>query len=108
MRMAIAPSGHIELFTDDATLQDVHAWLAEAGYDVSVRPLRGPHAMTQAALFVVDGGQRHDDALKVCQQLHGEQNGSFTPILFIRAAAASRLASLQSGADSTLARPIDG
>jgi sigma-B regulation protein RsbU (phosphoserine phosphatase) len=107
--MESVPSRHIELFADASPNAEVQALLAEAGYDVGVRNFQGPHAQAIAQLYIVDGGEHFEQALKLCHRLHAEQNGSYTPILFLNAdgAASSRLASLQCGADTSLARPID-
>ena len=106
--MAAAPSCRIELFTDNTPLEDVQKLLADAGYDVGVRLFKGPHAHVAAQLYVVDGGDHPEQALKLCHRLHHEQNGTYTPILFVTAdaTASSRLASLQCGADTSLPRPI--
>ncbi len=106
--MKSASSCHIELFTEDTPLKVVQSLLTDAGYDVSVLPLQGPHAQRPAQLYVVDAGPQPEPALELCQRLHIEQNGSYTPILFLAAdsAAPTRLASLQSGADTSMARPI--
>ena len=100
-------SCHIEIFVQEFPPEDVRSLLAGAGYDIGVRHFQGPHAAAQ--LYIVDGSQALESALKVCQQLHVEQNGGYTPILFVNAdGIAARRASLQSGADTSLTRPIDG
>lgn len=100
-------SCHIEVFTEDFPREDVRALLAGAGYDVGYRTFHGPHAHAQ--LFIVDACKATETALKLCQQLHGEQTGGYTPILFLSAdGPATRLAGMQCGADTSLGRPIDG
>ncbi len=107
--MAAIPSCRIEFFAGAASMEDARALLAKAGYDVGLRPFNGPHMAIPAHLYVVDGGNDTDLALETCQRLHNEQHDAYTPILFLtpNGDAGSRLASLQSGADTALARPID-
>jgi len=106
--MEPASSCHIELFTDTFPREDVRTLLVGAGYDIGIRQLQGPHAPAQ--LYIVDASSALEPALKLCQQLRVEQNGDYTPILFVSddGVASSRLASLQCGADTSLPRPIDG
>jgi phosphoserine phosphatase RsbU/P len=100
-------SHHIELFVDEFPPEDVRSLLAGAGYDIGIRHFQGPH--NPAQLYIVDGSQALESALKLCQQLHGEQNGGYTPILFVNAdSIATRRASLQCGADTSMTKPIDG
>lgn len=103
----MASDCHIELFTDDFPREEVRALLTRAGYDVGIRHLQGPHAPAQ--LYIVDASSAIEPALKLCQQLRTEQNGDYTPILFLNAdGLSSRLAGLQCGADLALPRPLDG
>jgi sigma-B regulation protein RsbU (phosphoserine phosphatase) len=105
--MESASSCHIELFTEDFPREDVRSILADAGYDVGYCTFQGPHAHAQ--VFIVDAGRSTEPALKLCQQLQVEQNGTYTPILFLSAdGSAARRAGLQCGADTSLGRPIDG
>ncbi len=108
MRMA-TPSSHIELFAGNPPLDDLRSFLAEAGYDVGVQTFDKAPMDVPAQLYLVDGGRQAEQALKLCHRLHVTQNGSYTPILFITpdGKPPSRLASLQCGADTSLARPID-
>lgn len=107
--MVAVPSSRIALFAGSPPLEDVSSFLHEAGCHVDVRPFHGPHRIFPAQLYVVDGGRQTEQALKLCQHLHLEQNDAYTPILFITADddPRSRLAGLQCGADTSLARPID-
>jgi sigma-B regulation protein RsbU (phosphoserine phosphatase) len=103
-----APSCHIEIFAGQPPPDEVRTLLADAGYELGLRPFQEPH-LRPAQLYVIDGARETDQALKLCHRLHVEQNGSYTPILFITpdATASSRLAGLQSGADTSLPRPLD-
>lgn len=107
--MVAIPSGRIEWFSGHPPAEDAHALLSRAGYDVGVHPFNAPHMQIPAQLYVVDGGAQTDQALEVCQRLHNEQHDAYTPILFLTANhdTSIRLASLQSGADTSIARPID-
>ncbi len=101
------PAGHIELIASQPPQQDLHAGLTAAGYEVGVRSFQEPHAPAQ--LYVVDGGRQTELALLQCQRLRSDQNGGYTPILFVTPAAvgSTRIAGLESGADTTIARPLD-
>src|SRR5438552_3475877 len=106
--MMAASSCHIELFVSNSPLEDMRSWLTEAGYDVGVRSFQEPHMLVPAHLQVVDGGEQTELALKHCHRLRIEQNDSYTPILFVTGNPGSsiRLASLECGADTSLARPF--
>ncbi len=97
---------HIELFASTPPLDDVRLTLAEAGYDLSVRHFNEPMIDAPAQLFVVDGGRQSEAALTSCRRLRIDQSESYTPILFVSGGEPTRLASLECGADTSLARPI--
>jgi sigma-B regulation protein RsbU (phosphoserine phosphatase) len=107
--MVTASSCHIELFADNPPREDVRSLLIEAGYDVGVRALHEPHGCAPAHLYVVDGGRQLDAALRHCRRLRLEQNEAYAPILLVTADAASsvRLAALECGADTSVARPFE-
>jgi sigma-B regulation protein RsbU (phosphoserine phosphatase) len=99
---------HIELFSANPPTHEVGSLLRAAGYDVGVRDIRERSALVPAHLYIVDGTRHHDQALKTCQRLRVDQQESYTPILFVtRGSTAARLASLQSGADTSLAQPFE-
>jgi sigma-B regulation protein RsbU (phosphoserine phosphatase) len=100
---------HIELFSTNPPTHEVGSLLRAAGYDVGVRELRERGALIPAHLYIVDGTGHPDQALKTCQRLRVDQQESYTPILFVTRgdSNAARLASLQSGADTSLAQPFD-
>jgi phosphoserine phosphatase RsbU/P len=104
--MAAVASCHIELFASHPPLDDVRAPLAEAGYDLAVRHFAEPTSDTAAQLYVVDGGQQPEAALKRCHRLRSDQNDAYTPILFVSGGEPVRLVSLECGADTSLSRPI--
>ena len=106
--MAFVPSSHIEWFAGQPPLDDVVSVLRDAGYDVGARAFQEPAMMVPAQLYVVDAGRQTDQALKCCHRLRIEQNDGYTPILFVTAdaAASTRLASLECGADTSLLRPF--
>ena len=105
--MAAVASCHIELFAGHPPQDDVRSLLADAGYDLAVRHFHEPPAQTPAQLYVVDGGRQPEAALKHCHRLRIDQNDSYTPILFVTGAGPTRLASLECGADTSLARPVE-
>jgi sigma-B regulation protein RsbU (phosphoserine phosphatase) len=109
MHMVAASSCHIELFVGDPPLEDVRSLLTEAGYDVGVRAFQEPHMFVPALLHVVDAGKQIEPALRQCHRLRTEQNDAYTPILLVTpdAAPSLRLAGLESGADTSLARPFE-
>src|SRR5258707_133514 len=104
-----APPCHIELFAGNPPLEDLRSLLSDAGYDIAIHQFQDLHPSVAAKLFIVDGGRQPEQALKRCHRLYVEQNGSYTPILFITpdGGPSSRLASLQCGADTSLTRPLD-
>jgi sigma-B regulation protein RsbU (phosphoserine phosphatase) len=57
----------------------------------------------------VDASQSIEAALQQCHRLRTNQHDAYTPILLVtgEASAAVRLASLENGADTSLARPFD-
>jgi sigma-B regulation protein RsbU (phosphoserine phosphatase) len=108
LRMATIPSLYIELIEGNPPKDDMRIWLTEAGYDVGVRSFQEPHSAAPAHLYVVDGRQQTDLALKQCQRLRVDQNGGYTPILFVTPEAAGALRqSLEYGADTAMARPFE-
>jgi sigma-B regulation protein RsbU (phosphoserine phosphatase) len=106
--MVAGSSCHIELFVGNPGLDEVRSCLTDAGYEVGVRALQGPHLRVSAHLYVVDGGAETTAALEQCQRLRTDGDTGYTPILLVTSetAPALRLASLQSGADANLARPL--
>jgi sigma-B regulation protein RsbU (phosphoserine phosphatase) len=107
--MVAALSHRIELFVGSPSQEDVPSLLIEAGYDVGVRAFQEPHRHVPAQLYVVDAGRTIEPALKQCLRLRADQNDAYTPILLVTAEAAAslRLASLECGADTSLARPFE-
>lgn len=105
----MVPSGRIEMFAAHPALEDAQSLLARAGYDVNLRPFNGPHLPTAAQLYVVDGASDVEGALQTCRRLSTEEHDAYTPILFLTAKAdtGARLASLQHGAATAIARPIE-
>ncbi len=67
-----------------------------------------PVDLAGADLIVLEGSRSSDDALAFCRRLRSRLGDSFVPILFIlgSAAPATRLASLEAGADTYLLRPF--
>lgn len=102
-----ALSCHIELIASKPLQEDVHKGLSAASHTLSVRSFQEPHA--QAHLYVVDGGRQTELALVQCQRLRADQNGGYTPILFVAPAddGRARQAGLECGADTTIARPFE-
>lgn len=102
-----ASACHIELIASKPPREDLYAGLCGAGFEVGVRSFQEP--CPPAQLYVVDGGRQTELALLHCQRLRTDQNGGYTPILFVTAGADStaRKAGLDSGADTALARPFE-
>ena len=109
MRKVAASTCHIELFVSSPPQDEVRSLLAGAGYNVGVRGIQEPHRRVPASLYVVDAGHQLESALKLCQRLRTDQSDGYTPILLVPNAdgASTRLASLESGADTSLARPFE-
>jgi sigma-B regulation protein RsbU (phosphoserine phosphatase) len=107
--MATVPALHIELFAGDVPSPEVGSLLRAAGYVVGLRNLKERAAPEAAHLYIVDGTGHPDQALKACQRLRVDQQETYTPILFVsrKDSADTRLASLQCGADTSLAQPFE-
>jgi DNA-binding response OmpR family regulator len=104
---AVVPH-RIELFAGHPPAEDVSGLLADAGYEFGVRQFHDAHAQAPADLYVVDGGKQPEAALRQCRRLRHDEPEGYTPILFVTAGAdgPERLASLESGADTALGRPL--
>jgi sigma-B regulation protein RsbU (phosphoserine phosphatase) len=109
MPTAIAAS--ITLFSAEPAQADLCVVLDQAGYDIAGHVLDGadPPNGRPARLFVVDGAQQTEQALRLCRRLHGMQQEQFVPILFVAndANRRDRVACLECGADAYLIRPFD-
>src|SRR5262245_1292586 len=105
-----------------ATIADVRQTLEHAGFEPHCQLLTERVSSNgAAALVLVDGGARPEDALRLCARLRGDLNenttrpgsasisDSFVPLLYITADTSPgvRRASLESGADAYLLRPFD-
>jgi phosphoserine phosphatase RsbU/P len=110
MQASSAPA--IILWADAMTsTEDLRQTLSRAGYSVSVHLLEAKETVDRnaATLFLIDGGNRPAEALKLCSRLRGNASEHVIPILYVTADAApgSRLACLERGADAYLLRPFD-
>ena len=103
-------SGPIVLCADAPAGAEVRATLEEAGFAVACKPLRDAEVANgiPVRLFLIDGGTRTDDAIKLCDQLRQRFDEAFVPILFVGPSDANgmRRACLESGADTVLPRPF--
>ena len=106
--MESVPSRAIDLFADDLLVDDVPAALSAAGFHINRRGMREGGANGPASLNIVDGRGEIDAALWRCRQLRASEADVYTPILFVAGDAdpTFRLASMESGADTSLARPF--
>ncbi len=105
-------SSHLILCADSApAVDDVRPALEKAGFAVKLHVLGEGDLINGAGsnLVLVDGSRRPDEALKLCQRLRSRQLENYVPILFVTGdvSPGSRLASLESGADTYLLRPFD-
>jgi sigma-B regulation protein RsbU (phosphoserine phosphatase) len=68
-----------------------------------------PQQLKHAALVVIDGSRRSEEALQRCQRLRTASGDSFIPILYVTADASprARLSCLESGADAYVLRPFE-
>jgi serine phosphatase RsbU (regulator of sigma subunit) len=109
--MRTAPSARILLCSDSRPDNEVQRVLLRAGFAVSANgvPPTTPDAVAGFDLIVLDGSGQAEAALRLCQTLRLSQGEQFVPILFISDdhSPATRLASLQHGADTYLLRPFD-
>jgi sigma-B regulation protein RsbU (phosphoserine phosphatase) len=107
--MVTSSSCHIELLVGNPSPEDVRSLLSEAGYEVGVRAFQEPHMNRSAQLYLVDAGMQIEPALQQCRHLRLEQGDAYTPILLLSAntSASLRLAALECGADTSLARPFE-
>ncbi len=94
----------------DSPADEVRRVLEQAGYQVSVVSFGNANGdFTRCNLVVVDGTSKTPASLQFCHRLRLGLGEQFVPILYIIADPhpATRLASLESGADSYLLRPFD-
>jgi len=102
----------IDLYTaDPPRVEDLDRVLREAGYTVGLHSLEQAGAANGNAvgLVLVDGSGSADVALHACHRLRSHHADNYVPILYVTpdASPATRLASLESGADTYLLRPFD-
>jgi serine phosphatase RsbU (regulator of sigma subunit) len=95
---------------EPASAADVRGLLEEAGHRVEWHPLGGdlPGELTAYGLAVLEGSRQPSGAWQFCRRLRLHLADEFVPILFVTDdhAPATRLASLESGADTCLLRPF--
>ncbi len=105
--MESVPSRAIDVFADDLTVDDVPAALSAAGFRINHRAMREA-ANGAVSLSIVDGRGEIESALWRCRQLRANDAEAYTPILFIAGNGdpSIRLAGMESGADTSLARPF--
>jgi sigma-B regulation protein RsbU (phosphoserine phosphatase) len=100
---------HICLCADSPS-DDIRQILARAGCQVSLSSFGGdPADFALCNLIVVDGTSKSPASLQFCHRVRLGLSEQFVPILYITADPhpATRLASLESGADTYLLRPFD-
>jgi sigma-B regulation protein RsbU (phosphoserine phosphatase) len=108
--MLSGSAAHVLLFSAEPEHGDLRALLDQAGYSVGVRGLDAASDNGKPpGVFVVDGVQKAEQALKLCSRLRGGQQDQFVPILYVGAGTnpRDRLACLECGADAYLIRPFD-
>jgi sigma-B regulation protein RsbU (phosphoserine phosphatase) len=94
----------------DQASDDVRQVLETAGYSVRLALFESDNGEPgHSSLIVVDGTSKSPASLQFCHRLRLRLGEDFVPILYITADPhpATRLASLESGADSYLLRPFD-
>lgn len=98
----------IDLFADDLAVDDVFAVLRAAGFRINGRGMRETGGNGSTSLSIVDGRGEIEAALMRCRQLRANDADAYTPILFVAGDGdpAIRLASMECGADTSLARPF--
>lgn len=108
--MPAASAVRILLCSDSRPDNEVHRALQQAGFNVAGNgaPAR-PEELAQFNLIVVDGSGQAEAALNTCQSYRSGLGEQFVPILFVcdDHSPATRLASLQRGADTYLLRPFE-
>lgn len=109
--MSTVPSQLILCADNTPAGDDVRPALEKAGFAVQLHVLGqgDPFNGTAPNLVLVDGSRRPDEAHKLCRRLRSRQLENYVPILFVTGdvSPGSRLASLESGADTYLLRPFD-
>ena len=94
-----------------SSAEDLRPTLAKAGFIVTFHFLNAKDSIDRnaASLFLIDGGGRTDEALKLCHRLRGGSHDPLVPILYVTtdASPAARLACLEAGADTYLLRPFE-
>jgi phosphoserine phosphatase RsbU/P len=105
------PSPRVLLCADqEAAVGDVRTLLEQAGYAVRWHGVNGrePDDLAAHHLVVLDDGAPGGAALRFCRRLRVGLTDAFVPILFLTGDhdPATRLASLEGGADTYLLRPF--
>jgi phosphoserine phosphatase RsbU/P len=92
------------------SIADVRRILEQAGHDVRWHAVtdREPEDLAALHLILVEGSRHQADVLTLCRRLRAALKESLVPLLFITDdhSPATRLASLEAGADTYLLRPF--
>lgn len=99
---------YVLLFAGEPAGDDVRAVLGQAGYELHEYPF-GTAAIGNgrpANLLVVDARDETREALQLCDRLRALLHEQYVPILYVADDAQSRVAGLERGADTVLARPF--
>src|SRR4051794_14118177 len=110
--MASPTPSRILLCADPATAaDDIRRPLEAAGHPLTPHAIRAadPGDLPGLQLVILDGTAEAAPALQFSRRLRGRFGDAFLPILFVTAdhAPATRLASLECGADTYLLRPFE-